>query len=206
MLRKFLLPALAATTLAGCATGYSYRGGSGDYYYGQPQVEYRYYGPSMYGGYGGYYGNGLYGGIGFGYPFGYGGYYGGGYWNSPYGGYPYWSRPRPPRPPHGHGGDHGGHDNNGHDGDRDDGRKPPWRDFGGVLPPSRERAEMPDRNDVRPRARRAQMPSSMPMMPAPQRESRSIAPSAPRMQGSLGGGSPMGRAIRNAKSSPALDE
>ena len=91
MLRKFLLPALAATTLAGCATGYSYRGGSGDYYYGQPQVEYRYYGPSMYGGYGGYYGNGLYGGIGFGYPFGYACHYGGGYWNSPYGGYPYWS-------------------------------------------------------------------------------------------------------------------
>ena len=45
MLRKTLLAALAATTLAGCATGYSYRGGAGggDYYYGQPQVEYRYY-------------------------------------------------------------------------------------------------------------------------------------------------------------------
>ena len=44
MLRKFLLPAVVAATLAGCATGYSYRSGNGDYYYGQPSVEYRYYG------------------------------------------------------------------------------------------------------------------------------------------------------------------
>ena len=41
MLRNTLLAALATTTLAGCATGYAYRGGAGggDYYYGQPQVE-----------------------------------------------------------------------------------------------------------------------------------------------------------------------
>ena len=31
MLRKFLLPALATALLAGCATDYTYRGGSGDY-------------------------------------------------------------------------------------------------------------------------------------------------------------------------------
>src|SRR5690606_475732 len=61
MLRKFLLPAAVAASalLAGCATGYTYRSGSGDYYYGQPRVEYRDYG---------YYG--------YGYPYGYSGYYG----------------------------------------------------------------------------------------------------------------------------------
>jgi len=57
MLRKRLLPVLALATLAGCATGYSYRGGTGDYYYGQPSVEYRYYGGYGYGG-----------SIGYGYP------------------------------------------------------------------------------------------------------------------------------------------
>ena len=64
MIRKLLLPALAATMLAGCMTDYTYRGGAGggDYYRGSPSVEYRYYG-----GYGGFYG---------GYPYyGYGGYY-----------------------------------------------------------------------------------------------------------------------------------
>ena len=85
MFRKLLLPALAATVLAGCVTDYNYRGhgGSGDYYYGRPSVEYRYYGG--YGGYGGH-----------GYPY-YGGY---GYWGSPYpyryGYSPYYSYPRYP--------------------------------------------------------------------------------------------------------------
>ena len=204
MLRNILLTAFAAATLAGCATDYAYRGGNGDYYYGQPRVEYRYYGPSVYGGYGGYYGNGLYGGIGYGYPYGYGGY--GGYWNSPYGygGYPYWYRPRPP---HGHGGNHGGHDHhdNDSDGDHND-RKPPWRNIGGALPPGERVA--PDREDMRSRVRRQpmQMPATRPMMPTPQREQRSIAPAMPRMSSDNGGGSLMGRAIRNAKGSPALDE
>ena len=101
MIRKFLLPALvAATLLAGCAS-YQYRGGSGDYYYGRPAVEYRYYG-SPYGSYGyGY--PGWNGGLGYGYsPYGYG-YYG----------YPYYRD--------------GGH----HRGDRDNDRaRPPWRDLG----------------------------------------------------------------------------
>lgn len=73
MIRKLVLPVLATLLLAGCYTDYAYRGhgGAGDYYYGQPSVQYRYYG-----GYGG----------------GYGGYYGGwgGYYGNPYGyGYPY---------------------------------------------------------------------------------------------------------------------
>ena len=48
MLRNILLTAFAAATLAGCATDYAYRGGNGDYYYGQPRVEYRYYDFSKY--------------------------------------------------------------------------------------------------------------------------------------------------------------
>lgn len=81
MIRKLLLPMLAATALAGCATGYGYRaGGSGDYYYGQPSVQYDYYG-APYGSLGYGYPGGWGGGIGYGYgypydPFGHG-YYGG---------------------------------------------------------------------------------------------------------------------------------
>ena len=78
MIRKLLFATLGAALLAGCATGYQYRGGSGDYYYGQPSVEYQddgYYGPYGYG-----YPGGWGGSLGFGY--GYGGYGG------PYG-YPY---------------------------------------------------------------------------------------------------------------------
>ena len=100
MIRKILIPslatALAAALLGGCVSGYQYRDGAGDYYYGQPQVEYRDYG---YGGYGGYdngpygYGGGWGGQIGYGYG-GYGSSYGYGGYGSPYGyggyGYPYY--------------------------------------------------------------------------------------------------------------------
>ena len=137
MLRKLLLPILATAALAGCATGYQYRGGQGDYYYGQPQVEYRHSGPT-----------GFYGDIGFGYGSGYGyggtGYgfggfearyfydrygrlvygYPGRYYRAPYyrhgGGYPH-------RPPRGQGdGDNQQVEDNT---DRKD-RPPPWRDLG----------------------------------------------------------------------------
>lgn len=110
MIRKLLLPAAATVLLAGCATGgYNYRGGSGDYYYGTPSVDYRHYG-SPYGYYGhpGYYRRGYYGGF-YGYP-----YY-------PY--YPpYYYRPRP------NPGDHGGvpvpaPDRNDND------RPAPWRNL-----------------------------------------------------------------------------
>ena len=132
MLRKTLLAALAAATLAGCATGYSYRGGAGgDYYYGQPRTEYRYYDDSF--GFYGSYGFGRYAPAYYYDRYGrlvYGGSYG--YYGYPYGyGSQWWYRPRP------HGNGHGGgdHDNGhgDHDADRDD-RRPPWRNIGGVYP------------------------------------------------------------------------
>ena len=99
MIRKLLLPALAAALLGGCVTGYDYRGGTGDYYYGQPSYQSDYYGPYGYGGYG--YPGGWSGMLGYGY--GYGGGYGGyGYGYPYYGyGYPYYPpviiiRPDPP--------------------------------------------------------------------------------------------------------------
>lgn len=128
MIRKLLLPLAAGVLLAGCVTTapYGYRGGDrGDYYYGQPSVDYRNYGSYGYGpyGYDPYYGPyrpgvSIYGRIGS--PYGYYGrpYYGGGYYGYPYGGgyygYPYHGRPRHvhpgtgggtgSRPDHGEGG------------------------------------------------------------------------------------------------------
>lgn len=110
MFRKLLLPVVAATLVAGCVTtDYGYRGGRGDYYYGQPYSEYRYHG--------GYY------------PYGYGRYpygaYGYPYSGYPYGGYyryPYYYRPAYPtyptypRPPR-----------QGSD------RPAPWRDYDQII-------------------------------------------------------------------------
>ena len=104
MIRKFILPAVAAALLGGCVTtaGYGYRHGSGDYYYGAAEVYRDYYSP--YSGYGRY-------GYPFGWSFGlrYGDpyypyhafpYYWGGYYGYPYGPYyPY--RPVRPRGPSG---------------------------------------------------------------------------------------------------------
>lgn len=124
MLRKLLLPLAAAGLLGGCVTGdYAYRGGTGDYYYGRPQVEHRYHdGP--YGYYGPHYRYGLYG------------YYGNPYYSHPFYGYPYYGypyyRPRPPvivQPPP---------DDGTVREDRDD-RPPPWRDLNG-----RRRIAVPD--------------------------------------------------------------
>ena len=126
MIRKLILPALAATMLAGCVTGYTYRGagGGGDYYHGQPSVEYRYYG-----GYGGYYG----------YPYGYGGY---GYYGYPYRygyyGYPY-AYPRYPvyRYPYRYDRHPGQHWNgNGRPGQHWNGNhRPPGQHWNGNRPP-----------------------------------------------------------------------
>lgn len=122
MLRKLLLPLAAAGLLGGCATGdYAYRGGAGDYYYGRPQVEYRYHG--------GPYGYAPYG-YGSHFGFGLSGYYGHPYYRHPFygyphSGYPYYGYPYRPRPPvvvqpH--------PDGDGVRGDRGD-RPPPWRDL-----------------------------------------------------------------------------
>lgn len=215
MLRKFLLPALAAATLAGCATGYSYRNGSGgDYYYGQPQVEYRYYGSygpygySPYGyGYGAYsprYYYDRYGRLVYGSPYGYGGYYG-----SPYGyGYPY-SHGQPPR---GHGHDR---DDDDHDDDRSEPRPPPWRNLGGLMPP--ERVVERNRKDVTPMVREQapfigrQAPMVRVERPVPMRpqvrpmQRTQAAPIAPRMR-STDGGSRIGGAVRRAKMADPTEE
>lgn len=187
MIRKLILPALAALLLAGCAS-YQYRSGtSGDYYYGQPGTEYRYYGyPYGYGGYG-------YGAYGYGYPsyFSYGSYYGypygyGGYYRPPYNG---------PRPGHGHGHGHGGDNNHGGN-NPDPGQTPPpssnnqdrptapWRD----LERLRERARVHDQTRrpatepvVAPRRSAPSRPEVTPSIrrePAPGR--RAVPAGAPR--------------------------
>lgn len=158
MIRKFLLPALAIATLAGCATGYSYRGGSGDYYYGQSSVDYRYYGSYGYGFGRGYYLD-IFGRPVYGYPYGY------------YGGpYPRYPQGHGPRPPHGPG--HGGHDGD-HDDDHDGppahgprpGHKPPWRDIGRLHDRGEEEQGRPRRlgqPDARPTVQRPTPPARPP--------------------------------------------
>jgi len=105
MKRTGFLPLAAASVavlLAGCVSDYRYREGNGDYYYGQPSVEYRDYG---YGGYG--YPGGWGGSLGWGYG-GYGYPYGG--YGYPYGGYGYPYYPSWIYLPGHHGHHHGGRD------------------------------------------------------------------------------------------------
>ena len=166
MNRKLILPLLAGIALlAGCATGYQYRGGTGDYYYGSPSVEYRVYGGYGYG-YPGYYPYGGYYGGYYGYP-----YYGGGYYYYP------WYR-------HGHGHGHGGHDHGGGGDDGNDGDStpdrptPPWRDLGSLGNRGKFRelgGKLPPRtDDMAPMAR----PGSQPRVPVAPRTS---APPRPRV-------------------------
>ena len=201
MLRKILLPALAIATLAGCATGYSYRGGNGDYYYGQPSVDYRYYGGYGYGGIGSYgFGRGFYldifGRPLYGYPYG--------YYGRPYSGYPHGHGPRP-RPPHGPG--HGGHDGD-HDGGHHGpppahgghrpGNKPPWRDIGRIH----QRGD-----DEHGRSRGVGQPDARPMMQRAPPPARSPAPVVRERSGSRpagmarGGGSGERSRVRRARPS-----
>lgn len=199
MLRKLLLPALAAAALAGCATGYQYRGGQGDYYYGQPQVEYRHSGSSgFYGDVGFGYGSGGFGGFGYGFGasyfydrfgrlvYGYPSrYYGSSYYGYG-GGYPH-------RHPRRH---HGGNYPQG-DSDNDQDRRPPWRGLGQLQPPNPDEPRTSDRQggqaqDIGSRqAPFSQAPvraqraiNSAPMV----REQRQAPSSASRMSGSSEGG------------------
>jgi hypothetical protein len=133
MIRKLLLPAIAAALLSGCVT-YGYRDGRGDYYYGQPNTEYRYYDRYGYPGYG-YSGYGYYGYPGY---YGYsGGYYG---YGAPYwGGYYRYYIPTRPRYEGGH--HHGGGGSDGGqapppDQDRPERPRAPWRDLDGIAGPS----------------------------------------------------------------------
>lgn len=177
MIRKLLLPALAAALLAGCVTsGYQYRGGTGDYYYGQPSTQYRYYG-APYGYYGYGYPGGWGGSIGYGYGYSPYGYYG-------YGGYPHYRHRYPYRPPvvivrpGSGGGDHG---NSNDQGDRDDTRpRPPWRDLGNL----RDRRPTPGpTSDPQPRRLSVPMPQTLP----------------PATRGSVRSGSAMGEMVRRSR-------
>ncbi|TQD40893.1 hypothetical protein, partial [Marilutibacter aestuarii] len=144
MIRKLLLPALTVALLGGCVSGYGYRpAGSGGYYYGQPSVEYRYYG-----GYGYPYGGSRYGYYNYNRPG----------WGYPYYGYPgYYPRPpivvRPPhRPDHPHKPDHPGRpDRPDHPDVGDGGNRPPWRDLDNI-----------NRREVRPPRMVPQQPVSRP--------------------------------------------
>lgn len=142
---RLALLALAAAAVAGCVTtpGYGYRTGQGDYYYGQPSVEYRYrggYGP-YHGGYGYPYGYGRSGwsfGISYGHPYyryGYGGRYAYPWYGWPYYGHPYYRPPVVVRP-------------------RPDGNSevPPWRDLDRLreLERNRRGARIIDNAPMRP--------------------------------------------------------
>jgi hypothetical protein len=166
MIRKLLLPALAAALLAGCAT-YGYRDGRGDYYYGQPSTQYRYYGGYGYPGDYGYPGYSGYGSSGY---YGYG--YGAPYWGGSIGYYRYYGPSRHWQ--HG-GGHHDGNHDGGHDGGHDSGGRPPtgsrpdrprapWRDLGNVArPPVVERRSAP-----MPQVRRIAPQRATPVHTAPQ--------------------------------------
>ena len=128
MIRKLVLPALAAALLAGCVTDYgAYGGGVYGGYYGNPSVEFRYDSgylmyPSGYGGYGTY----CYPYRYYGAPYGYGGY--GGYYGYPYyrPSYPYYRPYQGHRPPGVHPRPHGPYPPQHR---RDDDRRPPWRNY-----------------------------------------------------------------------------
>jgi hypothetical protein len=184
MLRKLLLPVFAIVLLGGCMTGgYSYRHDRGDYYYGQPGVDYRYY--DQYGG--GYYDPR------YRYPGYYPGYYGSRYGGYGYGGFPY-GYYRPPvivvRPGHGHG------DNHNHrpprpDGDRSNDRAP-WRDYERLQRERIQRSTPPPAGNS---TLRAPVPAQVrPAAPT----SRPSAPSAPRGNDR---GSRMEKAMQRAQSS-----
>ena len=200
MLRRFLLPALALATLAGCATGYSYRGGNGDYYYSQPRVDYGYYGGLGYGyGYRGLAGFGQdytldsFGRRVYAYPYGYyGGYYGGRYPGYPYGYYP---RPRPPHGPgHGHDGEHGGQTPPPVQGGHRPGNKPPWREIGRLRDREEDEQSRPRRPSGVQSPPRMQQPA--PRMPAPALRERSEPRPAGMVRSGGSGERPRVRSVR----------
>lgn len=154
MKRAFLLPVLAASLLAGCVySDYAYRGGhgNGDYYYGRPYVDYRYYG-----GYGGYSDYGYYGYYGaYGYPYGRYPYYGHGYRYPYYGyGYPHGYYPYRPYYPYRH---HHSRPDGGvmhpdpNPGSSHRSGKAPWRDLGRIPGTTTGPALETQRSTIQPR-------------------------------------------------------
>ena len=188
MLRKLLLPMLTTVVLAGCATDYQYRSGNGDYYYGQPRVEYRYSGPG-----------GFYGDMGFGYGYGASSFYFydgfgrfvPGYPSRHYG-FPYYGGNRwyPSRIHRGR--------TTGEDVDNGNDRLPPWRDLGQLQ--SREpvedgyrNPEIRERDSLERQIRRPRLepgrdtPMRMQGLPAAAPAMRERSEPASRMGGSNGG-------------------
>lgn len=193
MIRKLILPAIAVLLLAGCATGYSYRSASGDYYYGQPTTIYRDY----YGGYG-YYG----------YPYyGYSPYRWGGSVRYSWG-YPYGYYGRYPWRHSGHGHHSPRPDNDkGDKGDRTPDRAtPPWRDLDRIRS-DRGRPDVPRAGDLRVRpvqparpARQVQaqpVPRARPVQVRPVEQARPQRRSAPKASAPR---SRMSELIRRAQS------
>ena len=187
MLRKLLLPILATAALAGCATGYNYRGGNGDYYYGQPSVDYRYQGMGGYGSFGLGYGfdaDFYYDSFGrriYGYP--------GGLFGSPYYGGNGWYRPRPHRGHGDHDDDDDGHGSNHGNRDHED-RPPPWRNLGGLQ----QRDDNGDRDrEDRQRPMRPMRSSDVPIRP------QRAEPSAPVIRQRSEPSSRMGSFIDGAR-------
>lgn len=186
MFRRLMIPAACAALLAGCMTsGYSYRADRGDYYYGQPQVEYRYYGGYDDGfGWPGYHGpyRSRYPGYGYGrFSFGYGHPGWDGRYGSGWGGYPYsnnWPRYRHryPRPPSGYQPRP----------DRDSRDGSPWRNLDDLR---RRQTTGPIRQDGG--------------------NDRRVEPSAPRMEPRAErrdrGDSNLGRMIRESREAPRRD-
>jgi hypothetical protein len=154
---RLALLALAAAAVAGCVTspGYGYRGGQGDYYYGQPSADYGYrggYGP-YHGGYGypyGYGHSGLTIGVYYGHPYyryGYGARYGYPWYGWPYYGYPYYRPPVVVRPRPGGNSD-----------------VPPWRDLDRLRELERNRRVMDIEGEpMRPEVARAAPPPRPPV-------------------------------------------
>ncbi len=140
MIRKLSIAVVAAAALSGCvSSGYGYRGGAGDYYYGESLPGHYGYG-APYGNVGYGYPGGVYGSISYGtryyrgpYRYGYGHGYGHPYYYRPGYGYfgPYYPpyrrpvvvhprHPHPRRPPHEERPDHQ---------ERPDRSGVPWRDL-----------------------------------------------------------------------------
>jgi hypothetical protein len=163
MIRKFSLAiaALAVVALSGCVTsGYGYRGGSGDYYYGRSSSSYGYGAP--------------YGSVGYGYP---GGWYGGlGYGYSTYGYYPYY--------PYAYYGSGYGYRGPYHAPYRPRALRIPQRDGGYGAPLSAAQAADLRRQIDDLRARNKGLPQpGVPFQQVPQEASRALAVPMPPQQG-----------------------